>query len=303
VSARTLRSYRKALSSFLVYLSAVGIAFPRTAEAIDAEASEYINYLYQNGDSLTEAGHFVSALKRFVPQMRRCLHLSSQLYSNWSRTIVPSRATPFTLPILRGMAAAAVKGGRPDVAAVLLIGFSCFLRTGEMVALKVGDVKVFSNGSYLVRLPATKTSARKRAMESVFTEDSRLCGILSSLLSGREPSERILRCSVFEFRKYFQELLELLGIGNSGFAPYSIRRGGATAFFLKTHSLDATVLRSAGKMYGPREFTLTMQQLHLFPLPCLRVPEPFSMPWEVSCERPCYSTCVSAIIVVCRSEL
>lgn len=250
VTPRTLQLYRKALNSFLLYLVANGISLPRRAEMIDETAAECLNDMFQNGDSLTNAGYLLSALKRFVPQVSRSLFISRQYYNNWRREVVPTRAVPFTWELLHAMSAASLKTGRGDMALILLLGFICFLRPAELLSLRVADVRSFPSGHVIVRLDATKTSVRKQAAESVHTCDFVFARAVSSLLSGRDGSEPIFRGSASSFRTEFARLLSLFEVQNKGFSPYSLRRGGATAFFNKCGSLDMTMLR--GRWQDPK---------------------------------------------------
>ena len=168
VVPRTLFLYRKSLTAFLGHLRLSGKRLPTNGPELDEEAAKYINLLYQEGDGLTQAGYLLSSLKRFVPSCKRDLFISKQYFVNWSRLQMPSRATPFTWPLLRAMASACLKIGRLDLAAGLFIGFSCFLRTGEMLSLSVGDVQIFKSGVFVVRLASTKTTSRKRAIWSQY---------------------------------------------------------------------------------------------------------------------------------------
>ena len=45
------------------------------------------------------------------------------------------------------------------------------------------------------------------------------------------------------FYKAFHEGLAWLGVADAGFQPYSVRRGGATAFFRRTRNMEATLDR------------------------------------------------------------
>ena len=53
--------------------------------------------------------------------------------------------------------------------------------------------------------------------------------------------EKVIACRAFY--KLFYEGLAWLGVQDMGFQPYSIRRGGATAYFRRTREMEATLDR------------------------------------------------------------
>ena len=61
---------------------------------LDEELAEYVNHLYQEGDSVSLAGWTLSGLTRFYPRCRPHL-LTSQFYlRNWQRVHMPQRTNP-----------------------------------------------------------------------------------------------------------------------------------------------------------------------------------------------------------------
>ena len=53
----------------------------------------------------------------------------------------------------------------------------------------------------------------------------------------------IFRSKIHKFYSLFEAGLKWLGLGDVGFKPYSIRRGGATAYFRATRNMEATLDR------------------------------------------------------------
>ena len=132
---RTIRAYRVAVSRFLLHAKLCHLPL-RTQTEVDAAVADYINMLYQEGDSLAQAGHILSGLKRFIPQMRLKLPLASQYFRNWQRIHAPARAIPLSWDLLQAMATVCLTLAKPGVALMLYLGFFCFLRTSEMLALQ-----------------------------------------------------------------------------------------------------------------------------------------------------------------------
>ena len=83
-------------------------------------------------------------------------------------------------------------------------------------------------------------------MESLRIKDVRLVKLLEKA-KGLCEGPRLFNGSWQDFRNDFHSLLKALGLFGLGFQPYSLRRGGATHFFTKTSSLDATVVRGRWK--------------------------------------------------------
>ena len=94
ISEKTRAKYRMAVARFFVHLELFNILIPNSFDKLDYQVSEFINMLWQEGDSYGEAQHVVSALARFVPGCRKALATSRQYLTNWGRTITRHRALP-----------------------------------------------------------------------------------------------------------------------------------------------------------------------------------------------------------------
>ena len=157
---------------------------------------------------------------------------------------VPVRATPLTFDIVKAMAAACLRLNRADLAILLLVGFLCFLRTAELLGLRVKDFQLIkSHHIFIIALTSTKTSCKKRAAESITSKDKVIFAIIEEFIRFKAPDAPIYSKAPKEFRREFTEILTFLGIDELGFMPYSLRRGGATWHFAKYNSFDQTVVR------------------------------------------------------------
>ena len=75
-----------------------------------------------------------------------------------------------------------------------------------------------------------------------------MCGklfrvLLASLPPGTHREHYIFLPKLHAFYSLFKEGCEWLGVTELRFTPYSIRRGGATAFFRVTRNMEATLDR------------------------------------------------------------
>ena len=76
VSRRTLGIYRREVSLFFRFLDLEGFGLPRSYVRLDQLLAEYINHLFQEGDSLTKAGWVLSGIKRLYPRVRKEVAIS-----------------------------------------------------------------------------------------------------------------------------------------------------------------------------------------------------------------------------------
>ena len=149
---RTLRAYRLAVDRFLTYVRIHSLPLRRQAD-VDYAVSEFINAMYQEGDSLAQAGHLLSGMRLTLPT-------ASQYFRNWQRVHRPVRAIPISWDLLQAMSGMCFTLGYHRVALLLYVGFFCFLRTSEMMSLQCMHLIPDRRSSRLtVIIPFAKTSA------------------------------------------------------------------------------------------------------------------------------------------------
>ena len=166
---RTIRAYRMALDRFYAFARAEHLPL-KTSVQLDFAVSEYMNALFQEGDSLAQAGHLLSGLKRFCPEYRLSLPTATQYYKNWKRIHRPQRAVPIHWELLQALAGACLLMDYPSVALMFYVGFFCFLRTSEMLSLQMFHLMYHSHRPQItVVIPFAKTS-NGNAQVLTFTE-------------------------------------------------------------------------------------------------------------------------------------
>ena len=91
-----------------------------------------------------EAGNALSASIVMYPQLRGRGKLPDSwfLLNAWHRYEIPMRAPPMPVEVLLALAWYFIRMGHFGGAVLLLIGFDCFLRTGEMLSLIISDIAV-----------------------------------------------------------------------------------------------------------------------------------------------------------------
>ena len=113
------------------------LPFPVSHKDLYLRVSELLEHM-----PLTYAGRLMSGLKRFVPQLRWRLPRAKQYFSNWQSIHVTGQAARFPPAVIMAYAGLAVATKQYSLAALLLVGYLAFLRTGEIVSLTASKVAV-----------------------------------------------------------------------------------------------------------------------------------------------------------------
>lgn len=245
VRKRTIDLYKREVSLFFDYLSFHNIKVPTSMETLDLEIGEYINHLYQEGEAVSRAGWLLSGFRRLYPRTRRELCLAQQWYTNWTREHVPLRAVPMPWKVLLSLVGLCCHEDWPHLAICLLIGFTFFLRTQEVLSLHADDIEVsLPDQSVVIRLHRTKTS--KQHLQALTISDLTLAKLLTHLLPPLSSS-RLWPWSTTYFRRCFTSLCTFFHLESIGFVPYSLRRGGATHFYVALQALDFVMVQGRWK--------------------------------------------------------
>ena len=255
VSARTVGRYTRAVGRFFDWLRLEGHELADDTWLADDQLCAFLEDLWENGDPKSWAGDAISGLQYYVPPLRRHLHSSWRLFEAWGRLELPARAPPLSEPILLGIVGRAFSSGSRELlvlGVLCLIGFYGFLRTGELLGLAPADIMVNADASDLaVGLAHTKSGARTGTMESVRIPSEVTAIWVHHLLELRQLEQysggTLWSAGSGVFRRRFQELLTACGLGEFGFKPYSLRRGGATWAFRVGRPLEEILLRGRWK--------------------------------------------------------
>jgi hypothetical protein len=132
--------------------------------------------------------------------------------------------------------------GLRDVALTLLLGYDCFLSTGEMFTLTPEDLSLVS-GRIVVRLGATKGGVRRGLQEALVVRSAWISAYVAEALPSLKPGRRLCGRTAAELRAILKELCAIFGLDRYRITWYSIRSGGATAYFISTDSMEKTLLR------------------------------------------------------------
>ena len=166
----TLESQRIRPSTRVRYLNALRMFFqshfvhtplPRTPFELDHQVADFIEVLYQEGESISVAGDLLSGLSFFMPHLHGHLRYGWQLFRTWRRTELPAQAPPFDDLLIASLAGLALQVGLLPFASALLLAYHCMLRTGEIFTLTCDNIALahdLTTGAIVI--PMTKKNLR-----------------------------------------------------------------------------------------------------------------------------------------------
>lgn len=232
----TVARYQKAFKSFNAYLHAQGSAISHTLAGLDLQLQEFLEFLWEEGESLSLAGDSLSAIQHFQPSSKRNINGAWKLLKAWQLHELPARAPPFTWETLRVLLGWC-HGVSPRLALGLYLGFKGLLRTGELLNVQAKDLILSAKGdTAILYLGLTKTAAHNPATGHITIQDRTLIHLLKLWKSICSPDQFLIDYSSAKFRTIFAKALKDTQLEHLNFKPYSLRRGGATALWLETRN-------------------------------------------------------------------
>ena len=243
IAPKTLERYATRVHRFVAEMDDSGMRFPRTIRELDAELESAVCEMWWKGAPKGWAADLLSGVQHFLPWSRKKLVASWRVYGAWNRKEYPDRAPPMDRRLALAVAWKFWARGHRQAAVTVLLGFHCYVRTGELLGLRKGSLALGRDGTGVVSLGVTKG----RRVEMVTIDDAVLVEMLRLVLAQVAPGERVVGLEEREFRRIFEEALAELGVGELRYKPYSLRRGGATEDFRRHGRLDRALLRGRWK--------------------------------------------------------
>ena len=241
VSPKTHKRYASALGQIIDFIHQAS-----SFEVLDDLIGEWIQQKFAEGEPLNTVADCLSGVHHFIPMTRKRLPVSWRLFGIWRKHEVPSRAPPITADLVMAMSSYHMQHGHFSFGVLILLAFHCFLRTGEIFQLHPDDF-LLGSCKGIVSIPRSKGGVRHNTKESITIEDTKVIDVISTLLQvkralglGRVP---LWDKSPEAFRKLFYKTCRDFDVDHLNFRCYSLRRGGATAFFQQTGQMERTLLR------------------------------------------------------------
>ena len=217
-----------------------------TFEEMDEQISLWIQKRFSQGEPLNNVADALSGMHYFVPASKKQLPQSWKLFGVWRKYEIPSRAPPLTADLVLSFAGKCLVELNFSLATLLLLGFHCCLRTGEILNIAADDLLVNSETGIL-HLKKTKGGIRHNTKESVTIECPMVREVVLQTIA-IQKQRRLLSVPLWTssgqaFRSAFYRLCKQFDVVHLNFRGYSLRRGGATAYFQACGSMERTLLR------------------------------------------------------------
>ena len=123
--------YKAAVTLFVTSISLIFGGLAEEFPAVDKQLQYDLELLWQEGESKSLAARTVCGLQH-VLDVRRVFPGSRRLYAAWDCAELPLRATPLPGFAALGIAGFLLTAGEAGAAALVAVGFACFLRTGDL---------------------------------------------------------------------------------------------------------------------------------------------------------------------------
>eukprot|EP00438_Fugacium_kawagutii_P030494 Skav202357 [mRNA] locus=scaffold53:218927:223660:- [translate_table: standard] len=250
VQPATKNRYNKAIDKFLQFLNTNSLELPKQRHALDGVLCEYLEHLWSSGAGRALASDTVAGLQDQDAKLRGNLQGSWRLLKTWAVNEIPNRAPPLPVHVLHALVGWAFFHSHMSFGVSLLVGFYGMLRTGEILGLSSRHISGSGQHSkFVLSLGLTKSGKRQGAAESTVIGYDMVVHFLR-LWKQAASDTTPLAPSPGRWRKLFNDGLEALKLTQFGFRPYSLRRGGATWWFARHHSLDKILLQ--GRWSAPK---------------------------------------------------
>lgn len=243
VQPRTRARYLAARTKFYNFLADNKLELPRKRVAMDGLLCEYLEHLWAQGEGRALASDTLASLQDADPHLKGSIPGSWRLLKAWHMHEIPCRAAPLPDPAMHALVGYFIFHQEPLMALSILVGFYAMLRTGEVLSIQNKHVSVSTDHTAaVVSLGFTKGGKRTGAAESVTITVKEVIRRLAQWKLSTPPGS-FLTPSPAQWRKKFSLALGELKLEAFQFRPYSLRRGGATFWFLRHGSLDRILIQ------------------------------------------------------------
>jgi len=288
VQPATKVRYTRAIDAFLAFLRNNDLQLPKQRNLLDPLVCEYLEHLWAEGYGRALASDTVAGLQDSDIRLKGHLLGAWRLLKTWGQQEIPNRAPPLPAHVLHAMVGWAFFHQHFTFGVSLLLGFYGMLRTGEIHDLRASQILCEPGQSTIVMsLGLTKGGKRQGAAESAVIGYDVVVRIVQHWKTLTKDSTPLAK-NPASWRAKFNEALQALELMDFGFRPYSLRRGGATWWFARHHSLDKILLQ--GRWQAARTARIYINEglsiLAELSLPPSRPSlSPFLRIWHQQCTR------------------
>ena len=238
VKPPTVKKYTLACSSFLVFCDRYFGYQANDLDTLDNQVTTMLEFLWHDGHSKAEAANLLCGIQH-VLNRRHILSGSWRLYSCWNRVERSRRAVHLPADVLCALCGVFLDMDRPDLALGLGLAYAAMLRTGELLGMMWNHLSI-TNDKIVISLPSTKIGVRRGVMEFVTVHDAVLANAVAHYLSCGTTG-CVIQSSGSSFRRLWSDACGRLLLAPDTFAPYSLRRGGATAAWIASRDIQSVL--------------------------------------------------------------
>ena len=235
-------------------------------EHLDLLVCDYLEHLWASGSGRALASDTLAGLQDFDVRLKGALKGAWRLMKTWSLNEIPNRAPPLPEHVVHAMCGWAIFHNHISFAVSLMTGFYGMLRTGEILGLRKSPFTLDPAGrKAVISLGLTKGGKRAGASESVVLGHDLAVNCLKWWMASAVPTTPLIS-SPAHWRGLFNKAIASLSLTDFQFRPYSLRRGGATWWFSRHHSLlTRFYCKDAGKLLRPPEYIYIYKRRTLSP--------------------------------------
>ena len=93
----TIARYEKAFRAFVQYLNLQKMDLSRTKTGLDHQLVDYLDFLWEDGESLSLAGDTLASVQNFQPSAKRNINQAWRMLKTWQLHELPSQGNSFHL--------------------------------------------------------------------------------------------------------------------------------------------------------------------------------------------------------------
>lgn len=187
IAPKTEERYQSCFESFLRFHRLQRNFSVPSSEVFDDMVAEFIEALWDQGEPKSQANYTLAAIQFYKPQVKHHLPWSWKLVKVWNTLELPQRATPLSPDLLMALSGQAFRWSQTEFGWLIIVGFTLFLRTGELLSIQAKDVVLACNSGVLY-LPPSKGGKRNfLPLERVEITEKATLQAFRHLLRGKQP--------------------------------------------------------------------------------------------------------------------
>ena len=123
VATKTRQRYNRALTTFYSFCHVRLLRIPDAPNALDELFCDFIEFVWETGDSLSLVTDSLSGLQDLRPRLRGLLSASWRLVKTWQKLEIPHRAPPLPEDLLHTLCGFFILQGDRHMSLILETGF------------------------------------------------------------------------------------------------------------------------------------------------------------------------------------